>query len=58
VLPLVMVPALFSLTMEAKNALSRMIFGEPMTVPVSVKSQANKDAIMDDPLPRPHLVHP
>jgi HAE1 family hydrophobic/amphiphilic exporter-1 len=53
VLPLVMVPALFSLTMEAKAWLVGLIFGEPAKVPAP--------AVADQPpaeVPRPHLVHP
>lgn len=51
VLPLVMVPALFSLTMEAKAWLVRLIFGQPAAVPAPVA----KETV---PAPRPHLVHP
>ncbi len=51
VLPLVMVPALFSLAMEAKDWLVRLIYGKPAVAPVP----AAKEAV---PAPRPHLVHP
>jgi HAE1 family hydrophobic/amphiphilic exporter-1 len=51
VLPLVMVPALFSLAMEAKEWLVRLIFGKPAVAPVA----AAKETV---PVARPHLVHP
>lgn len=60
VLPLVMVPALFSLTMEAKEGLYRLIFGEPKVSPVAIPKaqQALKETVIDAPKARPHVVHP
>jgi HAE1 family hydrophobic/amphiphilic exporter-1 len=51
VLPLVMVPALFSLTMEARAWLVQLIFGQPAAVPAPIAQETV-------PVPLPHLVHP
>jgi HAE1 family hydrophobic/amphiphilic exporter-1 len=50
-LPLVLIPALFSLTMQFKEWFLVLLFGRPAIVPAPVAKESA-------PVPRPQLVHP
>ena len=50
-LPLMLIPALFSLTMQFRDWFVGLLFGKPAVAPAPV----TKEAV---PVPRPQLVHP
>jgi HAE1 family hydrophobic/amphiphilic exporter-1 len=52
-LPLLLIPALFSLTMQFRDWFVGLLFGRPAVVPVLVPQPVNEPAVQ-----RPHLAQP
>jgi HAE1 family hydrophobic/amphiphilic exporter-1 len=61
-LPLLLIPALFSLTMQGRDWFVGLLFGKPAVVPVPAPvprpNQSLKETLRDAPVARPHVVHP